>query len=540
MGQKAGPGAIIDGPVAALLSSGHALSVAIGNPDRVPYATRGWSLTVLSARPTRVRLVLSSDDRAHRSSRCPLRGRSPSPQVTLSPCTPYNSRAEAGDVEPATDADRAAVVRFCDGFFGAVQKADGTVREPRAAGPAGLRRMHRRDRRGVRPDAGAGGGGGVDRWRVMTGPPEAPNVSLADLKLCFEGVIPAVVATVAADGTPNVTYLSRVRMVDEERIALSNQFFSKTSRNLAENPRASVLLIEPVTYREYRLALVYERTERRGRVFELLHEDVAAVAALQGMQDVFKLRAADIYRVLHIEVLPGARPGGARNPVPGSGAPDGPGDRCRPRRAEFPAGALSGSGRPGGHHGRRPGGAVRLPPLAAAAARRERHRPVHHRQPRLRSGRRWLGGAGRRGHHRHGRGPLHTDPTRKPGPDGEVLKRGAAGVRDPRRHRPRTARSPCRAWRMPRAESRYPGWRWGKSWACLWSRAPNPSPSTRRTSRLLSIVASVVANAVEVERAPDRSEASSPSPAGGRGGSPVGGGGHPGSLLLGRRQHVRR
>ena len=36
MGQKAGPGAIIDGPVAALLSSGHTLSVAIGNPDRVP------------------------------------------------------------------------------------------------------------------------------------------------------------------------------------------------------------------------------------------------------------------------------------------------------------------------------------------------------------------------------------------------------------------------------------------------------------------------------------------------------------------------
>ena len=33
-------GRIIDGPVAALLSSGHALSVAIGNPDRVPYHPR--------------------------------------------------------------------------------------------------------------------------------------------------------------------------------------------------------------------------------------------------------------------------------------------------------------------------------------------------------------------------------------------------------------------------------------------------------------------------------------------------------------------
>ena len=98
--------------------------------------------------------------------------------------------------------------------------------------------------------------------------------------MCFEGAIPAVVATAAADGMPNVTFLSRVRMVDDERIALSNQFFSKTTRNLAENPQASVLLTDPVSYRQYRLALAYERTERRGPVFELLHDDVAAVAAM--------------------------------------------------------------------------------------------------------------------------------------------------------------------------------------------------------------------------------------------------------------------
>jgi adenylate cyclase len=130
---------------------------------------------------------------------------------------------------------------------------------------------------------------------------------LDDLKWCFEGVIPAVVATAALDGTPNITYLSRVRMVDDQRIALSNQFFSKTSRNLAENPRASVILVDPVSYQQYRLRLAYERTDRRGRVFELLHEDVEAVAAMQGMQDVFKLRGADIYRVLNIEPVPGAK-----------------------------------------------------------------------------------------------------------------------------------------------------------------------------------------------------------------------------------------
>jgi GAF domain-containing protein/predicted pyridoxine 5'-phosphate oxidase superfamily flavin-nucleotide-binding protein len=113
-----------------------------------------------------------------------------------------------------------------------------------------------------------------------------------------------VIATASADGTPNITYLSRVQRVDDERVALSNQFFSKTARNLAENPRANLLLIDPTTYDQYRLAVVYERTERRGPVFERLRADVEALAALEGMQDVFKLRAADIYRVLHVEVMP--------------------------------------------------------------------------------------------------------------------------------------------------------------------------------------------------------------------------------------------
>lgn len=132
------------------------------------------------------------------------------------------------------------------------------------------------------------------------------ELTLQQLSLCFEGAVPAVIATAAADGTPNVTYLSRVQRVDDERIALSNQFFSKTARNLAENPRASVLLVDPTTYDQYRLCVAYERTERRGPVFERLRTDVDALAALEGMQDVFKLRAADIYRVLHIEAVPSA------------------------------------------------------------------------------------------------------------------------------------------------------------------------------------------------------------------------------------------
>ena len=118
------------------------------------------------------------------------------------------------------------------------------------------------------------------------------------IERCFAGAIPAILCTASADGIPNVTFLSKALRVDDERIALSNQFMSKTARNLAANPRASLLLIDPVTADEYRLSLVYERTDRRGHVFERLRHDVDVIAEMGGMQDVFRLRAATIFRVV--------------------------------------------------------------------------------------------------------------------------------------------------------------------------------------------------------------------------------------------------
>ena len=136
---------------------------------------------------------------------------------------------------------------------------------------------------------------------MSTVPSDARGAPPLDaLERCFGGAIPAVLGTASADGVPNVTYISKAHRVDDTRVALSNQFMSKTARNLAANPRASLLLVDPLTHDEYRLALVYERTERRGPVFDRLRTDVDAVAALTGMQDVFRLRAAAIFRVLDV------------------------------------------------------------------------------------------------------------------------------------------------------------------------------------------------------------------------------------------------
>jgi len=59
-----------------------------------------------------------------------------------------------------------------------------------------------------------------------------PDIALRSIMSAFEGVIPATIATAAPDGTPNITYISLARFLDEERIAISNQFFGKTTSNL--------------------------------------------------------------------------------------------------------------------------------------------------------------------------------------------------------------------------------------------------------------------------------------------------------------------
>jgi adenylate cyclase len=126
---------------------------------------------------------------------------------------------------------------------------------------------------------------------------------LSRIAACFEGLIPATIATAAPDGTPNITHLSRVHLVDDDHVALSNQFFSKTIQNLAANPRACVCVVDPMTFDSYRLVLRYERTERRGPLFDRMRRDIDAIAALTGMEGVFKLRSADVYRVVEVDLV---------------------------------------------------------------------------------------------------------------------------------------------------------------------------------------------------------------------------------------------
>ncbi|UGB38320.1 GAF domain-containing protein [Frateuria soli] len=131
------------------------------------------------------------------------------------------------------------------------------------------------------------------------------NLGLEGIRECFDGTVPAVMATCAPDGTPNVAYLSQTEYVDEEHLALSFQFFNKTRQNILANPQARLLLIHPQTAAMYRLTLRYLRTETAGPLFERMRAKLAGIASHTGMAGVFRLKGSDVYRVLAIEQVPG-------------------------------------------------------------------------------------------------------------------------------------------------------------------------------------------------------------------------------------------
>ena len=115
---------------------------------------------------------------------------------------------------------------------------------------------------------------------------------------------PALMVTCSADGIPNATVISQAYWVDDRHVALSFQFFSKTIRNIRENPRAWVGLSDMVNHNDWALELLYERSETEGPSFDAMDMQIEAIASATGMSGIFKLRAADIYRVLSVEKLP--------------------------------------------------------------------------------------------------------------------------------------------------------------------------------------------------------------------------------------------
>lgn len=121
-----------------------------------------------------------------------------------------------------------------------------------------------------------------------------------EIRPVMENGVPVILGTCSASGIPNSTIVSEVYYVDPTHVAVSFQFFNKTVRNVRENPRACLILNDLFKAERWMLDVLYEHSETEGPIFDEMSMRIEAIASAHGMKGIFKLQAADLYRVLDV------------------------------------------------------------------------------------------------------------------------------------------------------------------------------------------------------------------------------------------------
>lgn len=121
--------------------------------------------------------------------------------------------------------------------------------------------------------------------------------------------MPSLVATIAADGTPNIAYVSQVWYVGPSRVAVSHQFFSKTIHNLQSVPFAMAQTFDPRNLDMWLFRLRHVETQYEGPVFDQMEMQLEALGSMTGTTGLWQLKSAEVFEVENVERLTMRRTG---------------------------------------------------------------------------------------------------------------------------------------------------------------------------------------------------------------------------------------
>lgn len=131
------------------------------------------------------------------------------------------------------------------------------------------------------------------------------SVPLKSVRRMLEGLMPPSMTTITPEGMPHVSHVSHAEYVDEHHVALTWQFQNASRANILATRRACLSFDDPTSGTGFVMQLEYLRTETEGPLFERLRAKLAGIASHSGMEGIFQLRGADVYRVLELRRVPG-------------------------------------------------------------------------------------------------------------------------------------------------------------------------------------------------------------------------------------------
>jgi len=121
------------------------------------------------------------------------------------------------------------------------------------------------------------------------------------MKELFEKVPAAIVATATTDGDPNAVPVGAKKIIDDETILISDQFFNKTLANMKSNPRVAVSFWEGHEGYQLKGSITIETSGKR-------FEETAKWIEEMGNKAGFPLKSKGAV-ILKIEEIYGLAPG---------------------------------------------------------------------------------------------------------------------------------------------------------------------------------------------------------------------------------------
>ncbi len=121
------------------------------------------------------------------------------------------------------------------------------------------------------------------------------------MKELFNKVSTVVLSSAAPDGMPNAVPVGAKKIIDDETILISDQFFNKTLQNMKDNPQVAVTFWEEREGYQFKGRITIETSGKR---FEDTVEWINQISARVG----FPLKSKGAV-IIKIEAIYGVAPG---------------------------------------------------------------------------------------------------------------------------------------------------------------------------------------------------------------------------------------